>query len=383
MLQAPGWRPIPRLATFHLLEPLFLHHLLHAGLEERLVFRARAPGAAAPPSFEQLALSYYRTRNLERELLDIIRSANAGAILLIKGAALAPLYPSPALRQMCDVDVVVARSAVGAIASALERSGWHARRHRSSEVWEHGESGMLLDLQVPGGKLGNEIFASAVPHPAFDADAGVLLPRPEHHLVLIAQHAAHHGGDRLWRDVCDCQVFLERDGGRRTAILAQEFAERHGVLPPTVALLRFINEHCHPSSPIPFVYTLTSRQEADRRRHQSLYEQLACDAIAPVALSLLRLTVRPLREHLRSAMHSLPSSTLRGKAAWAEADPQIGTLPAAGTLARQLVKVRLLMELCRNRQLGRYLRLARLQGSIHRDKTIFLPRKITAGGENR
>jgi hypothetical protein len=106
-----------------------------------------------------------------------------------------------------------------------------------------------------------------------------------------------------------------------------------------------------------------------------------------VALNLLQFTLRPPREwvaaiggfllrRLRGATQRRPSRVADraefsgdpgGKRdAWAERDPDLGDLPARGTLARQALKLRLALHVLTSGRFTRYLRLVRLQGRVSR-----------------
>jgi hypothetical protein len=74
-------------------------------------------------------LAWHRARSAA--LLEILETFERFAIdtLVLKGAALAwMIYPSPALRPMSDVDLLVPRAAASAALDALRRLGFHAGR---------------------------------------------------------------------------------------------------------------------------------------------------------------------------------------------------------------------------------------------------------------
>jgi hypothetical protein len=378
LVEADAWKPVPRLSSFNLLEPLFLHHLARLEIDADRVFRKEAEGPAHPPAAEQLALAYYQRLRVQGEAFDALREGGVTRLMLIKGAALAPLYPSPALRQMCDLDMVVDGREMESAAAALRRVGWQPRQHIAGEVWEHALSGLLLDLQEPGTRLAREIFESAIRHPVYTDKAIVCMPRPGHHLVLLAIHSAGHGGDRVWRDVCDARVLLGMGGPRVVVSDALALAREGGGMPQTIALLRFMGESAQEDELLPSLPPMAAREEVSCRHHLALYQELAVDVISPVALNMVRVSVRPLREHIEVAIRRLLAKTGRGTGTadadsprWAESDPLLGTMPPAGTFARQWTKARVLLHLWRSHQLNRYRKLVRLQDEVSHRASIF------------
>lgn len=130
--------------------------------------------------------------------------------LVIKGAALAPRYPDPALRPMDDVDLLVRAKDFDGARDALLATGWTIAPSASRSTHEitlvHPEMpGLAVDLhqrwasrQRRSNRLNaDDLWNARVPTELYGAPAFVL-PREEE-LVTLAAHAAkpYHGFDRL------------------------------------------------------------------------------------------------------------------------------------------------------------------------------------------
>jgi Uncharacterised nucleotidyltransferase len=135
-------------------------------------------------------------------LLERVRAASDGPLLVIKGPEVARLYPDPALRSMGDVDIVVLNA---------DRT---QRRLMAAGFREVGEPELFRDIHhlrpllLPGLPLLTEIhhslkwieqleppgtaklLAAAVPAP-YGVDGVLALP-PAHHAILLAAHAWAH-----------------------------------------------------------------------------------------------------------------------------------------------------------------------------------------------
>ncbi|MEO8377035.1 MAG: nucleotidyltransferase family protein, partial [Candidatus Sumerlaeota bacterium] len=109
LVTAPGWQPIPRLASWHLLEPLFVHHLKRVFGSEYDEAKFFLPSGQMQPAPQgpDLVMAYYHRASILDCVLKAIAAAGIKKVMLIKGVALAPLYEAPATRQMCDADFVV------------------------------------------------------------------------------------------------------------------------------------------------------------------------------------------------------------------------------------------------------------------------------------
>lgn len=219
------WGRVERLARWHRLEPLLWRSL------------SRGP-AFAPPTWERLHAAYLdnAARNLyiQVELATVLAALESAGVpaMLLKGAALIEdVYPDPALRVMCDLDILVgardlelAQTAIAAIGyspgAVLHNQGsqeWMAEHHHHYPALISPERIVAVELHqhlVPPGDPAHfdisGFWARARPSTVGPAH---LLPAPEDLLVHVALHFARN---RLWRSdgalgqVADVAWILDR-----------------------------------------------------------------------------------------------------------------------------------------------------------------------------
>jgi hypothetical protein len=163
---------------------------------------------AAPlpaPSADARAAAMLRAHVLAR--IGRLFAAEGLTAMLVKGAALAlTVYPEPAARPMTDIDLLVRAADRDRVVAALERGGLERRaaegRARSGALLGEtvllARSGALetlvevhtsLDKIVPRPVDEAALFARAAPAPGL---AGLVVPAPEDHALLVALHAAGH-----------------------------------------------------------------------------------------------------------------------------------------------------------------------------------------------
>lgn len=344
-------RPFPRLVAVHQLEPLYRHHLLRAGHRFEDVF-APTPGInqSPVPEFEPIARDYYVRRRVIRELFLALAGAGISRVVAVKGAALQDLYPSPALRWMVDVDLVLGSEAEVRLASEpLEKLGWRPGPSEVGAVWRH-ESGLLADLQLPATELSQRLFSRAVQNPA----TGIYAPLPADHLTLVALHAARNGGARIWRDVTDAHALLAQSPDPvRLGEDAWALAQLSPTAPVSLAaFFRFINQWSPADAPLPETprggWLAASEKAAAERL--ALYETVSVNPAPPLALDLVSGLLR-----LPKRLSSLASFAPHGGGA--QLDPTLGQAPVVGSFSRHTLKVRLLLALVLS---GRFLAYRRL-----------------------
>jgi hypothetical protein len=213
---SPLWRSVERLLAMADVPSLRAHKLGPLVVSEEQ--RAASVGAMLAPA-----------------LLQRIREAAGGELILLKGPEVAALYPAGG-RRFSDVDVLV-RDA-DSVQAALLRAGFvedeevvelddHHHQHplRLPSIW--------LGVEVhsaPNWPLGamaapplGEIFDAAVPS-VLGID-GVSAPSRAHHALLLAAHAWRHQPLGLLRDLLDVAVLAE--GVPRSEL--DETAERWGI----------------------------------------------------------------------------------------------------------------------------------------------------------
>lgn len=209
------------------LEDLSAHglHLLAA----RRWRRAGTPLAASLVREELLA--EWRVQAAPR-VLEEVRAACDGPLLLMKGPAVAARYPHPPTRPFIDIDLVVpdARAAHAALVAAgfqpsADPAGYPAYLHHMPPVHSprhpipielHSRLKWLDGLRAP---TFDELAADA--DPAALGVEGVLTPRPAAHALVLAGHLwAHDPLVRLLR-ILDVAVITEGEEPDSVAALAR------------------------------------------------------------------------------------------------------------------------------------------------------------------
>ena len=362
----PG--PLPLLPSLFALEPLFRHHAIHARVDPVRLFRPDRAWRAPP--FSTMAKAYYDRKALLERIAAALAAHETGPVLLIKGTALAEAWPSPALRHMCDMDLVVAPERARQAEQALESAGLRKTHNLTGTGWEWSSWGRL-DLQVPREEFARRVLGAATQPPPWmpGIPQPLLVPTVPHHLVLLALHTAQHHGSRLWRDVCDARALLEHHpGGLHEALelLRTSPADGEGLLPAFLAFCSFLHRHAAEDR-APEISTVALPEKAARRAQAlaGLYDRMAFETAPPIFLSVLRRTgsaprralgglIRRLRR--RRQLATRPEGTVRLSSGQ---DPILGRVPDAGTMALHLLKLRLLAGLWFTAGGRRYRRLLR------------------------
>lgn len=174
------------------------------------ILRVLRDGAAKPraPGPEAHVADLLRSRVIER--IGRACSSAGLVVMLVKGAALAlTLYP-PGTRPMGDVDILARRGDRSSVIKALEREGFlrHSQPDRPLTSGLLGEAQFTvecgsipsvvelhtsLDKMVPRFRYERALWRRAVPAQKGSPPlAGLVVPSPEDHAVLIALHAASH-----------------------------------------------------------------------------------------------------------------------------------------------------------------------------------------------
>lgn len=219
------WRAVDRLIDrAPALEDLEAHglHLLAARRWRELGRPVPEPLAAAELLANMLVLG--ATVALER-----VRSAYDGPILLLKGLELAARYPSPALRPLRDVDILVERPEAAQralIDAGFEPIGYedayYASRHHLRPLRLPGLPALVEVHRRPEwvtwspAPSAEELLSDAVPS-ATGID-GILAPAPSHHALMLAAHSWREVPLRRILDLLDIRL-LERESDR--ALLAE------------------------------------------------------------------------------------------------------------------------------------------------------------------
>ncbi len=332
VLSAGRWRPVPRIPALSGVAALMTHNAIKAGFGAERLFAEPVSDAL----FARLALNDHLRRSEIGKVLHAFGRAGCDRAMLVKGAALAPFWPSPALREMEDADLVVASADAAKACGALEGLGWR----RTDVGWSH-PCGLHLDLSVPKTPLALRMFDNAEPHSEWRGIAA--LPRPADHVVLIAVHAARNRGLRIWRDLCDATVLLEggegvRSGARAVAAEFGRTLELEAFLAAYDRLMRFRGG---------------SRTDGDAKALAALYLAMACDPVSVFGFNALSSTLVTPGEFLGGIARTIAGA----KSPAGERDPAFGELPGRGSFARQWIKLRWIARLASTGRLAHYRRL--------------------------
>ena len=217
---AEDWPAVLEAAERHGLKPYLLHRL-----------RSR-PSSPAVPDFVEADLRRAYLLNLTVNLrrfhiaAQALRALAAAAVptIVLKGGYLAEtVYGNPALRVMCDIDVLVRREAIPAAAEALASAGFAAEEHRlyppppdvNEFHFRHRPSRMLLELhwdlintEYPFRLDSDSVWSAAVPAKIAGAEALALAP-PDL-LCHLAVHAGIHSFGLGPKALVDVAETIER-----------------------------------------------------------------------------------------------------------------------------------------------------------------------------
>jgi hypothetical protein len=159
----------------------------------------RERGLSVPPELASEALLAHISTLAATAVLNRIRDACTGPLLLFKGLEASARYPAPGLRRLGDVDVLAPDP--DAVQRELEAVGFESTRDdldwdelhhlprlgppdRLFAVEVHKRPKWVAGLPVPSVP---EIFADAVP--SATGVEGILAPAPAVHAVILAAHA--------------------------------------------------------------------------------------------------------------------------------------------------------------------------------------------------
>jgi hypothetical protein len=194
--------------------------LLYWKVEEGGVLQAgpRIPAEVRAGLERDFYVAAARAMVTEWRLVSVLKALQAASVpaLVIKGAAIAALYPDPALRPYGDLDILVRRTQLNEAVGALERQGYHCTY---SPAWslEYGydvpmasddgrsvvELHWRLDYSAGMGRLPVEdLWGRAVPY-LVNGQPGLQLEPVDTVLHLCAHAAIKHRVHLGLRPLCD------------------------------------------------------------------------------------------------------------------------------------------------------------------------------------
>lgn len=201
-LLAGTWRKAPPAPTGTAAEWAEISELLIRSGVAGLAWRRVRDTALRSTAFAQRLQQAYRHEALQvalherslQQALALLRQAGVEP-LLVKGWAIARLYPEPGLRPYCDIDLCVAPEQYAAAQAALQSPA-----AQGSNVDLHAGFGKFYDRQPAA------LFARSQLVRLGEVEVRVLAP--EDHLRFLCLHLLRHGAVRpLW--LCDIAVALE------------------------------------------------------------------------------------------------------------------------------------------------------------------------------
>jgi len=268
-------RPRPPSHAADRLMPLVYRNLSRLGVAE----------ARLEPCRPLYRATWLRNQRHARVLRGAVsRMAQAGiATLIVKGAALAPLYYRDlGVRGMGDVDILVPGPAFHAAIALFSAAGWAC----SYEPLQHFDTrfGYAVELRDgAGGKvdLHCQLLMPSVDRdadaPFWDASVPVTLHgvssrtlSPTDHLLHVCVHGLEWVDPPCIHWIADAMIILERAGDAVDWDRLLSLAEARGVLAPTTAALTFLAERFDAAVPAATLMRLrrTPIADADRRHHE-------------------------------------------------------------------------------------------------------------------
>lgn len=206
LMDDPAWKPLPLPGLHREVLPLIRANAEGAGVDFAKIFADRGESGSPLPSPADCVKACFARGQRLAGLASAFEAAGIGRAVLIKGAALSRFMPSPALRLMCDLDILLPAADLKRAMGACEGAGWTSCSDRAA-TFRH-PSGWTVDLQVPATPLAGALLATARP----DGAGPWYLPRPELHAALLAIHCFQGHGERVWRDVADCRLLAGLEG---------------------------------------------------------------------------------------------------------------------------------------------------------------------------
>ncbi len=278
-------------------------------------------GVQAPPEIARFLegvedLNCERNMRILEEIRDVACLLNEAGIepVALKGAAflLTGVYPKLGCRYLCDLDLLVPSSQLGAAAEALERDGYAQDRRDPLARFRH----HYPQLQRPRGadgsgsvpvelhhSLGHGLSRKLLPGEDMHREARVMewrgvrirIPSPEHlvtHLILHSQ--VHHSySERIWpplRAIYDLAV-IDRHFGAR--LNWNEVRERFRVRgQESSLLLHLLQTRETLGMPLPFTFELDWIGKTRWARRQALHRWPASRFADPVYLASATLSRR-------------------------------------------------------------------------------------------
>ena len=220
--------------------------------------RWRALGRPVPDEIVELERRSALHRLVVPRLLERVRDAYEGPMIVHKGPEVAAHYPDPILRDFGDVDLIVPNAEE--VQRALIAAGFEEIGDPAFFVGiQH-----LRPLRWPSLPLRVEIhfrpkWVESLPAPSFDELLGAATPSkatiegflalpPEHHALILAAHSWAHEPLRVLRDVIDIAAVADAANPVEIQRLAREWHVSRLWLSTTHAISAVLLEGIRPPS---------------------------------------------------------------------------------------------------------------------------------------
>ncbi len=204
------------------------------GLGPLAAWRLRLQGETAPEALEEISLRSAYGTVTAAPLLQRIREAVEGPMVVIKGPEIAALYPRPALRPYGDLDLLVenlARAESQLVEAGFELVGPADRKlpgHHHDQPLRLKGLALAIELHRNPGwlswqrrPLNEEVFARSVA--SATAVEGVSAMPAADHALLLAAHSWRHGPYHSWVHLIDIALAREAADADEIERLAREW----------------------------------------------------------------------------------------------------------------------------------------------------------------
>jgi hypothetical protein len=289
------------------------------GLQLLAAHRWRAVGRSVPDDLVAAERAAAIVSLAVPIVLERVRSAISGPVVLLKGPELAARYPSPVLRPFGDLDLLVAdpASAHRALHAAgfLVDAGNAAARphHRPPLRWP----GLPLPVELHHAvrspawiRMPPQVDLVGIAEPGEVGVEGVLTLPPEHHALVVAAHAWAHGPLARFLDLVDIAVLLDGVERPRVAALAQSW----GMNQLWAATLAVADAFFLPATPVHPALRLGAHHLWSTRERTVLEVHLA-RWLSGLAASTPAATLGATWSAVKSDLRTRPGEARRAKAA--------------------------------------------------------------------
>lgn len=287
-LDHPTWKPLQSPNLHQEVLPLIRSNLETLGYSLDALFEPSSASSVPTPG-DCVKSHFARTRhlgNIGRQLAQ----CGIQKVVLIKGSAVSRLMKSPALRLMCDIDILVSPKDLATAREALVSAGWRVVSEGHSAL-RH-KSGWIVDLQNPATPLGWAIWESAKPC----GEGSLHIPRPEYQAALLAVHCFQGHGEKIWRDIADLRVLKSQPGWNSSELTkAVTFASESGHGEVVAAFLAFVDHLDSPNAE-----ELPTHQEEGLSIRMAFLHAMAQERTSEISFHLMRQIRRAMKDFPRS-----------------------------------------------------------------------------------